>query len=104
MSPFWMILTMALVTLFTRAFPFLLFPGGKPIPPLILYLGRVLPYAMIAMLVVYCFRLVSFTVFPYGAYEFLAAAAVVGLHLWKGSSLLSIGGGTAVYLLLLYAL
>ena len=53
------IAVMAAVTFLTRALPFLLFDRGGHPPKLVLYLGRVLPPAVIAMLIVYCLRSVS---------------------------------------------
>lgn len=90
----------ALTTIFTRALPFLVFPGNRPTPRYIQYLGRALPYTIIGMLVVYCLRSVSFTASPYGLPEGIAIAVIVLLHLWKKNTLLSIGAGTVVYMAL----
>jgi len=95
-----MILAIAAGTQITRFLPFLLFPEGKRQPAFVGYLGRVLPPAMMGLLVVYCFKSVSVTAPPHGAPELIAAAAIVALHAWKGNVLLSIGGGTAVYIIL----
>ena len=65
------------------------------------YLGRVLPPATMGLLVVYCLKGVQWTASPHGAPELLAIAAVVLLHRWKGNVLVSIAGGTAVYMALL---
>lgn len=94
------IAVIAIATLLTRAIPFLLFPAGKQTPRYILYLGKVLPCATIGMLVVYCFKDVVPTAAPFGAPELIAVAAVVGLQLWKRNSLLSILGGTILYMAL----
>ena len=94
------VLVIALMTLLTRAVPFLLFPGNREPPAYILYLGKVLPYAVIAMLIVYCLREVSVTAAPYGLPELIAIAVIVLLHLWKKNNLLSIGGGTVLYMIL----
>ena len=88
---------------FTRLCPFLFFPPGKPIPPVIQYLGKVLPPAMMGLLTVYCFKNVSWLSGTHGAPELLASAAVVGLHLWKRNVLFSIAGGTALYMVLVQA-
>ena len=88
---------------FTRLCPFLFFPPGKPIPPVIQYLGKVLPPAMMGLLTVYCFKNVSWLSGTHGAPELLASAAVVGLHLWKRNNLLSIGVGTVLYMVLVQA-
>ena len=93
-----LILVMAGVTALLRFLPFLVF--RKHTPPYIAYLGRVLPPALIGMLVIYCFKDVSFAASPYGLPELIAAACVVVLHVWKRNSLISILGGTGIYMLL----
>ena len=94
------ILVIALTTLLTRALPFLFFPEGKKTPEFVTYLGGVLPFAAIAMLVVYCFKSVSLSDGSHGIPEFLAAAFVLGIHKWKHTMLFSIGGGTVLYMFL----
>jgi len=94
------IVVMAGVTMLLRFLPFLVFPGNRKRPQLITYLGTVLPYGVMAMLVIYCLKSVSLTAWPYGLPEFLGVAAVVALHLWRGNTLLSIFGGTAIYMVL----
>jgi len=91
---------MAVVTFLTRALPFLLFGRGNRVPRVVLYLGRYLPPAVIAMLIVYCLRGVSFASVSGWAPSLIAAAVVVGLHLWKKNNLLSILGGTVLYMVL----
>lgn len=86
------------VTFLTRAAPFWFFKRGTP--RWVNYLGRVLPPTIMAILVVYCLRGVSLLTYPYGLPELLAGAAVVGLHLWKKNNLISILGGTALYMVL----
>ena len=94
------ILICALCTQITRWLPFLLFGGKKEVPGLVRYLGTILPAAIMAVLVVYCLKGVSWLSAPHGAPELLAIAAVVIVHRWKGNVLLSIAGGTALYMLL----
>ena len=94
------ILVMAGVTLLTRALPFLLFDRGERPPKVILYLGKVLPPAVIAMLIVYCLRGTNFTNLSGWLPQLLACSAVVLLHSWKRNNLLSIFGGTAIYMAL----
>ena len=91
------ILTVAVTTFATRALPFLVFPKGKAIPKTIEYLGSVLTPAVIGMLVVYCTPVMTA---PHGLPELIAAGTVVALHLWKRNNLLSIGGGTILYMVL----
>lgn len=100
---FLIILVMAAVTFAVRALPFLLFPQGKKIPERVEVLGKVLPPAVIGILVVYCLKSVSLVRFPFGLPELLAVAAVVLLHVWKRNNLISICGGTALYMFLVQA-
>ena len=102
-SKLYITLTIAIlsgITLLLRALPFLIFPAGRPIPAAVRYLGRVLPPALIGMLVVYCLKGTTVTTYPYGLPELIAICAVCALHLWKRNALLSIGGGTVLYMLL----
>ncbi len=89
-----------LATVLTRFLPFLIFSPRRPTPKYIQYLGRVLPGAIFAMLVVYCLKNVSFVTYSFGIPELLGIAVTVGLHLWKRQMLLSIAGGTIAYMLL----
>ena len=95
-----LVAVIALVTALTRFLPFLLFPAGRELPGLLRYLGNVLTGAVMGMLVVYCCRNVSLTAFPFGLPEIISAAAVIVLYLWKRSTLLSIGTGTVLYMVL----
>ena len=90
----------AAVTLLTRALPFVLFPDGRRTPPVILYLGRVLPYAIIGMLIVYCLKDTQLGTAPHGLPELFGVAGVAALYLWRRNTLLAIGGGTVLYMLL----
>ncbi len=94
----WIIATSALVTIALRFLPFWIFGEGRKTPAVVSYLGKVLPFAIMGMLVVYCLKDMSA---PFGVPELLGWAAVAGLHVWKRSTLLSIAGGTAVYMLLI---
>ena len=77
--------------------------AGSFDPAVVLYLGKVLPPAMMGLLTVYCFKNVTWLSGAHGAPELLASAAVVGLHLWKRNVLFSIAGGTALYMVLVQA-
>lgn len=90
----------ALATLLSRALPFFLFPAGKETPPVVRYLGAVLPCAAIAMLVVYCFKNVSVFSGSHGLPELIASAFVIFMHKWRHNLLLSIAGGTVLYMVL----
>ena len=97
------IAVMAIVTFLTRVLPFLLFDRGESPPKPVPYLGRVLPPAIIAMLIVYCLRGVSFSTPGGWVPQLLCVAVVVALHLWKHNNLLSIFGGTVLYMVLVQA-
>ena len=87
-------------TMLTRFLPFLVFPAGRPTPKYIQYLGKTLAPAVFGMLVVYCLKGVDIAGPAHGIPELIAVLSVVGLHLWKRQMLLSIAGGTCVYMLL----
>jgi len=89
-----------LVTMTTRFLPFLIFGNGRKTPPLVTALSKVLPGAIMGMLVVYCLKDVQLLTFPHGLPELVGIAVVVGLHVWKRNALFSIGGGTICYMLL----
>ena len=95
-----MISVISLVTAALRFLPFLIFGEKRETPPIISYLGRVLPYAIMGMLVVYCLKGISFAAFPFGIPEIIGCAVVTLLHIWKRNTLLSIGAGTVCYMLL----
>ena len=91
---------MALVTAALRFLPFLLFGGGRKTPKTVEKLSRTLPSAVMAMLVVYCLKGIRFDSLDAFLPELLSALAVAVLHLWRRSTLLSIVGGTLLYMLL----
>lgn len=94
------LLAVAAGTQITRWLPFVLFPEHREPPKVVAYLGRVLPPAMMGLLVVYCLRSVDLLSGSHGLPEAIAVAVIAALHLWKRNVLLSIAGGTAVYMLL----
>lgn len=89
-------------TMLTRFLPFILFPGSKPVPKYIRYLGEVLPSAVFGLLIIYCLKNVSILSGTHGIPEFISIAVVVALHIWKRQMLLSIAGGTLCYMLLFH--
>ncbi len=94
-----MIAVIAAVTAATRFLPFLIFRSGKKTPPAIEGLGRILPFAIMGMLVVYCLRTTSFFVPADIVPAAVSCLLVVLLHIWKRNTLLSIVGGTLCYML-----
>ena len=95
------ILAVAITTFATRVVPFLVFPKGKEIPPIVQYLGRVLTPAVIGMLVVYCLKTTQVLQAPHGLPEFISVIVTAVLHVWKRNNLLSIGVGTVLYMVLI---
>jgi len=100
LQTFIMILAIAAGTIVTRFLPFVLFPESKKTPKFVMYLGKVLPTAMIGLLVVYCLKGVSVVTAPSGIPELIAIVCIVMLHLWKRNVLISISVGTVVYMVL----
>ena len=96
-----LVAVIALVTAGLRFLPFLIFGEKRQTPRLISYMGKVLPYAIMGMLVVYCLKGASPLEYPYVLPELFGCITVVLLHLWKRSTLLSIAGGTLCYMLLI---
>lgn len=90
-----------LATMATRFLPFVVFSSGKPTPKYIQYLGKVLPSAVFGLLIIYCLKDVSVFKGNHAIPEMISAAFVVGLHVWKRQMLVSIAGGTILYMLLL---
>ena len=97
---FWIVVLGIAVTVATRFLPFLIFGRGKKAPAYIERLSKVLPYAIMGMLVVYCLKDVVWLETPFGIPEILGCLTVAGLHIWRRNTLLSIGGGTLLYMVL----
>lgn len=90
----------SLTTILIRFLPFLIFPDNRKTPKYVEYLGKVLPYTIIGMLVIYCLKGLSFTAFPFGMPEIISLVVIIALHLWKSNTFLSIGAGTVLYMVL----
>lgn len=95
-----MVAIFAIATLATRAAAFMLFPANRPTPQYVVYLGRVLPFAITGMLVVYCLKHITPLAYPFGLPELIAVLAVAGLYLGFKNSLLAVAGGTVLYMVL----
>lgn len=93
------VVCMALAVMTTRFLPFALFQGRKT-PKVIQYLGTVLPAAVFGLLVVYCLKNVDITTGNHGLPELIAITATVVLHVWRRQMMLSIAGGTIIYMIL----
>lgn len=87
-------------TMLTRFLPFILFPANKPTPPAVLYLGKMLPAAVMALLVVFSFKDVEFLSGYHGAPELLATALIIVLQVYLKNVLLTIASGTIFYMFL----
>ena len=87
-------------TMVTRFLPFIIFPANKKTPPAITFLGQMLPAAVMGLLVIYCFKDVSFLSGTHGLPELLATAVTVLLQVFVRNMLLTIAGGTIFYMYL----
>ena len=96
-----MILVIAFVTAALRFLPFIIFSGDRKVPEFVTYLGKVLPYSVMAMLVVYCLKGISFLNAPFGIPEMISVGVVAVLHVWKRNTLFSIISGTVCYMVLI---
>ncbi len=91
---------MTAVTVLSRFLPFLFFKSDKPTPKIIEYFGKTLPYASVALLVIYCLKGMSFSQLSGFLPLLIAIAVTAALHAWKGKTLLSIATGTVLYMIL----
>lgn len=96
-----LILVIATVTALLRYLPFLVLRKNAEAPPFISYIGKVLPYAVMGMLVVYCLSEVNFGELSSILPNLIAVLLTGLLQFWRHSILLSIAGGTACYMLLI---
>ena len=94
------VLVAGAATALTRFIPFWAFPPGRPTPRYITYLGKALPGAVFALLVVYCLKDVNPLVGTHGAPEAISIVLVTLAYLWRRNMLVSIFAGTALYMLL----
>lgn len=90
----------AVCTFIERALPFVIFRKGE-VPEVVRYLGKVLPMAIMATLVIYCIRGISFAAAASWLPTLIACGITAIIHLWKHNAFLSILGGTAVYMILI---
>lgn len=98
---FVIIAVVSVCTFLTRALPFLIFKNAKQLPGHIVYLGKVLPMAIMLCLIVYCVRNTMFFEYPYGIPEIASILVVAGLHVWKRNNMISIVIGTILYMVLI---
>lgn len=96
------IAVMAIVTALLRFLPFIVFDHGKQLPKWISYLGKVLPPAVMSMLLVYCLRNINLVEGNHGFPELICVGVAVLLHLWKRNTLLSIGVSTLLYMIMVH--
>ncbi len=94
------IAVMGTVTLATRILPVLIFGRGEKIPDFILYLGKVIPYTAMGLLLVYCLRNVSVTGGSHGLPELIALLAVALSYIFRRNTVLSVIIGTVLYMFL----
>lgn len=90
----------AIVTFIIRVIPFVAFGGKREVPVTVTYLGKVLPPAIMVILVIYCIKGIHLLSGSHGIPELLSIAVVIALHVWKRNTLLSIAVGTSLYMIL----
>ena len=95
------IAVMAIVTVLIRFLPFIIFDHGKQLPKWVSYLGKVLPPAIMSMLLVFCLRNINLAEGNHGFPELICVAVAILLHSWKRNTLLSIGVSTILYMILI---
>ena len=101
MDKVWLaIAVMAVVTASTRFIPFIVFGGKGKTPRFVDKLGRSLPYAIMAMLVVYCLKGTTFTTMSGYLPQIICCGISAGLYIWKKNTLLSIITATIAYMVL----
>lgn len=98
---FWVILVVAAVTAILRFLPFFIFNQRRTVPGFVRYLGMVLPYSIMAMLVIYCLKEMSFLSTKEWLPSVVSVTSVIFLHIWRRNTLLSIIGGTVCYMYLI---
>jgi len=94
------IAAIALGVQISRWLPFIAFSDKKEMPQFIKYLGRVLPPALMGLIVVYCFKNTPILTGSHGLPELIASIVVIATYVWKEKFLISVASGTAVYMLL----
>lgn len=94
------IIVMGLAVLATRIVPLIIFGRGEKVPEFILYLGRVVPYTAMGLLIVYCLRDMPVLEAPHGLPELISLAVVTLTYLWKRNTIMSVVTGTVIYMFL----
>lgn len=92
---------MAIVTIALRFLPFIVFDHGEQLPEWITYLGKVLPPAIMSMLLVYCLRNINLVEGNHGFPEVICVGIAMLIHNWKRNTLLSIGVSTLLYMIIM---
>ena len=95
------ILVSAVITFSLRALPFVAFRDGRKMPEELAYLGKILPSAIMAVLIVYCLKSAVTDWRGTGVPELIAAVVTVISYKWKHNTLFSIVSGTVCNMLLL---
>lgn len=97
-------LIIASATLIIRFLPFIIIRNSIAERRYIKFLGDMMPYSMIALLVIYCLKDVNLIKYPYGIPELISIAIIIVLHIFKRNVLISIGAGTIIYMFLVQAI
>ena len=95
------IAVIAILTFAARLFPYVIFGRGNKVPELVIFLGQVLPPAVMVLLIVYCIRNISIFVYPYGIPEFSAILLTAILFVTVKNNLVAMISGTVLYMILI---
>ena len=93
------IFTMSAITFFTRIFPFIFFKDKNP-PDIIIFAEKYIPPMIMTILVIYCLKDINFLLLPFGTPEIISITFVAAVHIWRKNQLISILGGTSLYMAL----
>lgn len=89
----------AIITFLTRLIPFVCFGNGKKIPPIILYIEKYTPGMIMVILVMDSLKGISISNIPSSLALIISAACVAFLHTIQKNALISILGGTILYMI-----
>lgn len=95
------ILISAVITFTLRALPFIVFNDKRKMPEKMIYLGKILPLSIMAVLVIYCLKDVGDDFMGNGIFKVISVLVVAVTYKMKHSTLISILCGTVCYMCLI---
>ena len=95
------ILISAVITFTLRALPFIVFNDKRKMPEKMIYLGKILPLSIMAVLVIYCLKDVGDDFMGNGIFKVISVLVVAVTYKMKHSTLIIILCGTICYMCLI---